>query len=389
MSNNPSPFGDIPTPRSLLDFHRILSPTAGVRVSPLCLGAMNFGDAWKDMMGECNKQTTFEILDYFFENGGNFIDTANNYQSEESETWIGEWMAERGVRDQMVVATKFTTCFPAHSRRPPLKINYAGNSSKSLHISLEASLKKLQTSYIDLLYVHWWDWSTSIPELMQSLNDMVVAGKVLYLGVSDTPAWIVSKANEYARNHGLRQFAVYQGHWSAASRDFERDILPMAQAEGMALAPWGALGRGNFKSDAERARNEGRKLLSTSSETDVRVSKKLEEVATAKGTLITSVALAYVMHKAPYVFPIVGGRKVEHLKGNIEALGLELTEQEIDEIDAASAFDIGFPMSMLFEFMSGKKYNTRMTTADVGLLKFAGNIDAVANPAPIKPHKKL
>ncbi|OCK93035.1 Aldo/keto reductase [Cenococcum geophilum 1.58] len=388
MSNSRSPFGDIPTPRSLLDFHRILSPTAGVRVSPLCLGAMNFGDAWKDMMGECNKQTTFEILDYFFENGGNFIDTANSYQAEESETWIGEWMAERGVRDQMVVATKFTTCFPAHSRQPSLKVNYAGNSSKSLHISLEASLKKLQTSYIDLLYVHWWDWSTSIPELMQSLNDMVAAGKVLYLGVSDTPAWIVSKANEYARNHGLRQFTVYQGHWSAASRDFERDILPMAQAEGMALAPWGALGRGNFKSDAERARNEGRKSLGTS-ETDIRVSKKLEEIATVKGTLITSVALAYVMHKAPYVFPIVGGRKVEHLKGNIEALGLELTEQEIDEIDAASAFDIGFPMSMLFEFISGKKYNTRMTTADVGPLKFAGNIDAVANPAPIKPHKKL
>lgn len=388
MSSNLSPFGDIPTPRSLLDFHRILSPTAGVRVSPLCLGAMNFGDAWKDMMGECNKQTTFEILDYFFENGGNFIDTANNYQAEESETWIGEWMAERGVRDQMVVATKFTTCFPAPSRRPPLKINYAGNSSKSLHISLEASLKKLQTNYIDLLYVHWWDWSTSIPELMQSLNDMVVAGKVLYLGVSDTPAWIVSKANEYARSHGLRQFTVYQGHWSAASRDFERDILPMAQAEGMALAPWGALGRGNFKSDAERARGEGRKSRGMS-ETDVRVSKKLEEIATAKGTLITSVALAYVMHKAPYVFPIVGGRKVEHLKGNIEALGLELTEQEIDEIDSASAFDIGFPMSMLFEFMSEKKYNTRMTTADVGILKFSGNIDTVANPAPIKPHKKL
>lgn len=346
-------------------------------------------------------------------------------------------MAERGVRDQMVVATKFTTCFPAHSRRPPLKVNYAGNSSKSLHISLEASLKKLQTSYIDLLYVHWWDWSTSIPELMQSLNDMVVAGKVLYLGVSDTPAWIVSKANECecpstipsppllhtqpicglisnirtlmpdafsppnppghsnqlthhpdARNHGLRQFTVYQGHWSAALRDFERDILPMAQAEGMALAPWGALGRGNFKSDADRARGEGRKSRSMS-ETDVRVSKKLEEIATAKGTLITSVALAYVMHKAPYVFPIVGGRKVEHLKGNIEALGLELTEQEIDEIDAASAFDIGFPMSMLFEFMSEKKYNTRMTTADVKILKFSGNIDAVANPAPIKPHKKL
>lgn len=152
----------------------------------------------------------------------------------------------------------------------------------------------------------------------------------------------------------------------------------MAQAEGMAIAPWGALGRGNFKSDAERARNEGRKSP-IMSETNVQVIKKLEEMATAKGTLITSVALAYVMHKAPYVFPIVGGRKVEHLKGNIKALGLELTEQEIDKIDAASAFDIGFPINMLFKLMSGRKYNTRITTADVGLLKFSGNIDAVAH----------
>jgi len=349
---------------------------------------MNFGDAWKDSLGECNKETTFEILDYFFENGGNFIDTANNYQAEESETWIGEWLAARGVRDQMVIATKFTTCFPAHDRRPALKVNYAGNSSKSLHLSLEASLKKLQTSYIDLLYVHWWDWSTSIPELMQSLNDMVTAGKVLYLGISDTPAWIVSKANEYARNHGLRQFTVYQGRWSAADRDFERDILPMTQAEGMALAPWGALGGGNFKSDEQRSRNEGRKMVSPSDK-HIRVSKKLEEIANAKGTLITSVALAYVMHKAPYVFPIVGGRKVEHLKGNIEALGLELSEQELDDIDQASEFDVGFPMNMLFEFMSDKTYNSRMTTSDVGLLKFSGNIDTVPKQAPIKPHKKL
>ncbi|OCL14398.1 norsolorinic acid reductase [Glonium stellatum] len=388
MSNAPSFFGDIPTPRSLLDFHRILSPTAGVRVSPLCLGAMNFGDAWKEYMGECNKQTAFEMLDYFFDNGGNFIDTSNNYQGEESETWIGEWMAKRGVRDQMVVATKFTTCFPANHRRPELKINYAGNSSKSLRISIEESLKKLQTNYIDLLYVHWWDWSTSIPELMQSLNDLVTAGKVLYLGISDTPAWIVSKANEYARCHGLRQFTVYQGRWSAAERDFERDILPMAREEGMALAPWGALGRGMFKTDEERARNEGRQARGMS-EKHLKVSKKLEEIAKTKNTLITSVALAYVMHKAPYVFPIVGGRKVEHLKGNIEALSLELTDQEIDDIDGASDFEIGFPMDILFGFMSNAKYNTRMTTADVGLLKFSGNIDAMPHPAPIKPHKKL
>ncbi|KAF2493813.1 aryl-alcohol dehydrogenase-like protein [Lophium mytilinum] len=384
MSGNP--FGDPAPPRSLLDFHRVLSTSAGVRVSPLCLGAMNFGDAWKGMMGECNKEQTFEMLDYFYDNGGNFIDTANNYQGEESETWIGEWMAARKNRDQIVIATKFTTCFvSARNPKPALMVNYVGNNTKSLHLSLEASLKKLQTTYLDVLYLHWWDFTTGIEELMQSLNALVLAGKVLYLGVSDTPAWIVSKANQYARDHGFRPFSVYQGRWSAADRDFERDILPMARAEGMALAPWGALGGGHFKTDAQREAAEGRKF-GKASDKHVAISKKLEAVAEKKGTLITSVALAYVMHKYPYVFPIVGGRKVEHLKGNIEALGLQLTEEEIDDIDSAVPFEVGFPMNMLFE-MTGKKYNTRMTSADVGLSNFAGHYDAVPHQAHIQPRK--
>ena len=231
-------------PKSLLGYHRILSPTAGVRVSPLCLGTMNFGDAWKGLLGECDQDTSFKILDYFYENGGNFIDTSNNYQAEQSETWIGEWMATRENRDQMVIATKFTSTYPAGP--VDIKSNHQGNHSKSLRVSLEASLKKLQTSYIDLLYIHWWDFTTSIPELMQSLHHMVASGKVLYLGISDTPAWIVSKANEYARQQGLTQFSVYQGWWSAAVRDFERDILPMCESEGMALCPWGSVGRGRL-----------------------------------------------------------------------------------------------------------------------------------------------
>jgi len=379
-------FGEPAPPRSLLDFHRVLSTTAGVRVSPLCLGAMNFGDAWKSMMGECNKKQTFEILDYFFNNGGNFIDTANNYQDEQSETWIGEWMAERKNRDQMVIATKFTTNYTAMQKpKPTLMVNYVGNNTKSLHISLEASLKKLQTSYLDILYVHWWDFTTGIEELMQSLNAMVLAGKVLYLGVSDTPAWIVSKANQYARDKGFRTFSVYQGRWSAAERDFERDIIPMAREEGMALAPWGALGGGKFKTDAQRAANDGRQFGPTP-EKHIAVSKKLEAVAEKKGTIITSVALAYVMHKTPYVFPIVGGRKIEHLKGNIEALSLELSEEEIDDIDSALDFDVGFPMNVLFEF-GDAKYNTRMGSSDVGLSKFAGRYDHVPHTQHIKPRK--
>jgi len=145
-------FQPLPKPKSLLGYHRILAPVAGVRVSPLCLGAMNFGDAWKGFLGECDKNTAFEMLDYFYENGGNFIDTANNYQNEESETWIGEWMAARKNRDEMVIATKYTTFFP--SSEVGIRANYQGQHAKSLRLSLEASLKKLQTTYIDLLYIH-------------------------------------------------------------------------------------------------------------------------------------------------------------------------------------------------------------------------------------------
>lgn len=112
--------------------------------------------------------------------------------------------------------------------------------------SVESSLKRLQTDYIDLLYVHWWGYATIIPELMHSLNDLVSSGKINYLGVSDTPAWVVVKANQYARDHGLRQFVVYKGLWNAAKRDFERDIVPMCKYEGMGLVPWGALGQGQF-----------------------------------------------------------------------------------------------------------------------------------------------
>ncbi|KAF3039523.1 hypothetical protein E8E12_005760 [Didymella heteroderae] len=381
----PSPFGDAPVAKSLLDFQRVLSPTAGVRVSPLCLGAMNFGDAWSDMMGKCDKKTVFEILDFFYDQGGNFIDTANNYQNEESETWIGEWMKERGRRDEMVVATKFTTLYPDPKTRPRMAANFSGNSTKSLHASLEASLKKLQTDYIDLLYVHWWDFTTSIPELMQSLNHMVQRGKVLYLGVSDTPAWVVSKANQYARDHGLRPFSVYQGRWSAAERDFEREIIPMARDEGMALCPWGALGGGNFTTKEKREKNEQGRNFGPASEKHIKVSEKLEAVAKSKNTAITSIALAYVRSKYPYVYPIVGGRKIEHLKGNIEALALELSAQEVDEIDSAVDFEVGFPMNFLFEF-GGGKYNTNKTSADVGLLAYAGNLEVPPHQQPVKPH---
>ena len=374
----------VPKPKSLLGYHRVLAPTAGVRVSPLCLGTLNFGEAWSTNLGECSKETSFAMLDYFVENGGNFLDTANNYQNEETEKWLGEWMHSRQNRDQIVLATKFTS--PCTYEPVNIKSNFVGNHSKSLRVSLDASLKKLQTDYIDLLYIHWWDFTTSIPELMQSLHRTVLSGKVLYLGISDTPAWIVSKANEYARQQGLTQFSVYQGHWSAAVRDFERDIIPMCESEGMALAPWGALGRGRFMSAEDFAHKTDGRKMGGQTEHVLRVSAALEKVAKAKGTLITSIALAYVRYKSPYVFPIVGGRKIEHLKSNIEALGIELSDEEVDEIDGAAPFEHGFPLNFIFEYGGGPKYDMRMGPGDIFLVKSASNLETVTKSRAPKPH---
>jgi len=217
--------------------------------------------------------------------------------------------------------------------------------------------------------------TTGVEELMQSLNHLVQSRQVLYLGISDTPAWFVVKANDYARHHGLRPFSVYQGKWSAAERDFERDIIPMCMDQGMALAPWGALGGGYFKPKGKQD-GEGRKMPSLAAKNAAVVSEVLERVAKRKGTLITSVALAYVMHKSPYVFPIAGGRKVEHLRGNIEALGLKLTEADMEEIENAYPFDIGFPLN----FLGGSA-----RPEDNILNKRVGFFDYVKGRMPIEP----
>ena len=144
-----------PTPKTQLGVYRILSPNAGVRVSPICLGAMSIGGKW-DFMGSIDKKQSFALLDAFVDAGGNFIDTASNYQNEDSEKWIGEWMTERENRDLIVLATKFTTQYRSWELGKGKTVNFQGNSRKTLHMSVRDSLKKLQTDYIDLLYIHWY-----------------------------------------------------------------------------------------------------------------------------------------------------------------------------------------------------------------------------------------
>jgi len=380
-------FAPAPEPPTELGRLRVLSSTAGIRVSPLQLGAMSLGQAWNGFMGSMTKEASFKLLDAFVDAGGNFIDTSNNYQNEESETWLGEWMEARHNRDQLVIATKFTTDYRGHELGKGRATNHCGNHKRSLHMSVRDSLKKLRTDWIDILYVHWWDHTTSIEEVMDSLHIMVQQGKVLYLGISDSPAWVVSAANTYARAHGKTSFSIYQGRWNVMTRDFEREIIPMARNFGMALAPWDVLGQGKFqtkKALEERKRTgEGLRSLRGAEQTEdqVRMSEALEKVASEHGIeSVTTIALAYVLAKAPNVFPIVGGRKVEHLHDNIRALSIELTEEQIKYLESVKPFDIGFPNNFIGE-------DPRISGKASGILASSASLAFVKYPEPIKGKK--
>ncbi|KAL2702511.1 hypothetical protein AAEP93_006809 [Penicillium crustosum] len=257
-----------------------------------------------------------------YEAGGNFIDTVNVYQNEQSEEWIGEWVEASQNRDSLVLATKFTMDYRSHAiGKGPRAANFAGNSRHSIHVSIRDSLKKLRTDYIDIYYVHYWDFTTSIKEAMNPLHILVKQGKVLYLGALDTPAWIAAAANTYAIDHGKTPFSIYQGRWNLLNRDFERDIIPMARQFSMSLAPWDVLGGGKFQSTAklERRKSAGEGLRAFAgrppheTEEEIKVSEALE--------------------KAGNVFPLIGGRKVEHLKDNIRALSLKLTQDQIMHLE--------------------------------------------------------
>ncbi|QLQ80005.1 hypothetical protein HG537_0C06540 [Torulaspora globosa] len=350
-------FAPAPEPPTELGRLNLLSRTAGIKVSPLVFGAMSIGEAWSGALGSMDKESSFKLLDAYYEAGGNFIDTANNYQNEESEAWLGEWMESRKVRDQMVIATKFTTDYKSYEVGKGRSANFGGNNRRSLHVSVRDSLKKLKTDWIDILYVHWWDHMTSIEELMDSLHVLVQQGKVLYLGASDMPAWVVSAANYYAVSRGKTPFSVYQGRWNVMLRDFEREILPMARHFGMALVPWDVLGGGRFqtKESIEKRKENGEKLRSfgqppEQSELEVKISAALEKVAKEHGAhSITAIALAYVRSKGTNVFPLVGGRKVEHLKDNIAALSIKLTPEQVSYLESVVPFDIGFPSNLIGE----------------------------------------
>ncbi|KAJ7230601.1 Aldo/keto reductase [Mycena pura] len=368
-------FFETPNPPTKLGHYRTLSPLAGVHVSPIQLGAMSIGDKWGELgMGAMDKESSFKLLDAYFDNGGNFIDTASNYQDETSEMFIGEWAEKRNIRDQLVIATKYTTNYKRGNNAVAQKALYVGNSVKSMHSSVVASLKKLRTTYIDILYVHWWDWTTGIEELMNGLHNLVAQGKVLYLGISDTPAWIVAQANQYARDHGKTPFCIYQGSWSILDRAFEREIIPMARANGLALAPFGVLAHGSIRTNEEEQKRKesgelGRTLFKPHwerNEDQRNIATALEKVATEVGAKTihagSHFAIAYVMQKVPYCFPIIGGRKIETMLSNLEALDISLSDAQIAYLESIVPFDLGFPHTMIGD---GRDYTIASSSAAV------------------------
>ncbi|AJQ42617.1 Aad3p [Saccharomyces cerevisiae YJM1526] len=345
---------------------RFLSETAAIKVSPLILGEVSYDGARSDFLKSMNKNRAFELLDTFYEAGGNFIDAANNCQNEQSEEWIGEWIQSRRLRDQIVIATKFIKSDKKYKAGESNTANYCGNHKRSLHVSVRDSLRKLQTDWIDILYVHWWDYMSSIEEFMDSLHILVQQGKVLYLGVSDTPAWVVSAANYYATSYGKTPFSIYQGKWNVLNRDFERDIIPMARHFGMALAPWDVMGGGRFQSkkamEERRKNGEGiRSFVGASEQTDaeIKISEALAKIAEEHGTeSVTAIAIAYVRSKAKNFFPSVEVGKIEDLKENIKALSIDLTPDNIKYLESIVPFDIGFPNNFIVLNSLTQKYGT-------------------------------
>jgi len=308
---------------------------SGLRVSELCLGTMTFGDDWG---WGAPKAESKEIFDAFIEAGGNYIDTANNYTNGTSEKFVGEFIASD--RDRFVVATKYTL-----SERPD-DPNFGGNHRKNMFRSIEGSLRRLNTDHVDLLWLHMWDGMTPVDEVLRALDDLVRAGKVLYVGISDTPAWVVSQANATADLRGWSRFVAYQGVYSLASRAPERDILPMTRALEMAFTPWGILEGGELTGKYNVPSNEERRSTDTSPRIKS-LATELISLAEEIGHTPSQVAINWVRQQPYLVIPILGARSRKQLTDNLGCLDFELTPEQLQRLSEASPIDLGFPHSFL------------------------------------------
>jgi aryl-alcohol dehydrogenase-like predicted oxidoreductase len=324
--------------------HYITLGRSGLRVSPLCLGTMTFGE---ELGWGSSVQESQQILDRFIELGGNFIDTANLYTKTHSEKIIGDHVGRHSARrDRLVIATKFS------GNLHPGDPNGGGSGRKSIVAACDDSLRRLQTDYIDLYWLHNWDKHTPIDETMAALDDLVRAGKVRYLGVSDTPAWKIAEANITARFRGWSSFIGLQIEYSLLERTVEQELVPMALEFGLGITPWSPLKSGLLSGKYTRA-NAGqvkpdRAFVADSflGEKTYSIVDELAAIAKVHESTVARVALAWVQSQSGVTSTIIGARRLTQLEDNVKALEIKLSAQELARLDALTKPAFGFPQSM-------------------------------------------
>lgn len=317
---------------------------SGLRVSEFCLGTMTFG---KDWGWGADKEESKKIFEMFVEHGGNFIDTANSYTNGTSEEFLGEFIREN--RDAYVIATKYTQSIREDDP------NGAGNQRKSLKQAVEGTLSRLGTDYIDLLWVHAWDRITPAEEVLKALDDLVRSGKVLYIGISDTPAWVISKSNAIAELRGWSSYAGVQFEYSLIQRTPERELIPMAQNEGLGMTVWGTLGAGILtgKYNDEELSGEGRIHQAEQlyggllNQQNFKIVDKVTEIASGIGWESSQVAQQWIRQKYDSMIPILGARTQEQLETSLKISDKQLEDNLVDELDQLSRIDLGFPHDFL------------------------------------------
>ena len=317
---------------------------SGLRVSPLCLGAMTFGEdfGWGSSVEESQ-----QIIDRYIDAGGNFIDTANFYTASHSEKIIGDHIGRHASRrDRLVIATKFSgNLYPGDP-------NGGGSGRKALINQCENSLRRLQTDYIDLYWLHNWDVNTPIDETMAGLEDLIRAGKVRYIGVSDTPAWKIAEANITARFRGWSQFIGLQIEYSLLERSVEAELVPMARELGLGITPWSPLKGGALSGKYTRATAGAQKtdraaLMSAFlNERTYALVDELEKIARSHDTTVARVALAWVRMQSGVSSTIIGARRISQLEDNLKSTQITLSAGELAHLDSLTQPALPFPQNM-------------------------------------------
>jgi aryl-alcohol dehydrogenase-like predicted oxidoreductase len=310
---------------------------SGLRVSELCLGTMTFGEEWG---WGASQEESRKIFEAYVEAGGNFIDTAINYTNGTSEKFVGQFIGSE--RERFVVATKYSL---STRKDDP---NAGGNSRKNMVQSVETSLKRLRTEYIDLYWLHMWDKVTPLEEILRGLDDLVSAGKVLYVGASDTPAWVVSRANAIADLRGWAPFIGLQIPYSLADRSPERELLPMAKALELAVLAWGVLEAGELTGKYNQPGDEPRRNQEPSAR-NIALAETVTRIAAQRGCSPAQVAINWVRQQRAesQIIPIIGARSLKHIQDNLACLEFDLTDEELRQLSNASPIDLGFPRNFL------------------------------------------